>query len=185
MPMTPERGVEDAKRAAGRNPPVALERRHDDFFLLADEAVGRDQLRGVDVAAVVLFDRAGTDQDVDVVCSSEFLMQGDAAAGQIGDRGEGGLEARRHLGSEGCGLLDGCVLGEHQKLGPGRRPIGHPLRDLVLPCVEGGRFADRVLCGGDADLVGANFALIASSARTASGASSARLDRRPSTRSWR
>ena len=55
-----------------------LERRHDQLFLLADRAVGRDELRGIDEAAVGFQHRAGADEDVDVVALGEVGVQRDA-----------------------------------------------------------------------------------------------------------
>jgi hypothetical protein len=101
-----ESGVEHARRSAGRDAPVAFERRHDALLLHADAAGRRDELGGVHVAAFASARRPAADEDVHVMLGGELHVEGHALPLQIGHGLEGCLEAARYGWSGRRRLLD-------------------------------------------------------------------------------
>ena len=95
-----KRGVEHAHGASRRDAPVALERRHDELFLLPHSARRRDELGGVDELARALAQRSTADEDVHAMLACELRVQADAPLGQFGNSGIGILRAPRYVNTD-------------------------------------------------------------------------------------
>ena len=122
-------------RAAARpaNAPVALERRHDDLFLLADDARRRHQLRRIDEAAVV-----GAWARCRRECARHACAPAPACSATRSPVRSRHLLQRRRRGrhrplAQRRRLLDRGILRKHQQLRARRRAVRHPSGNLVLP----------------------------------------------------